>query len=148
MQAGKSSAEKPGYAWKVGAAVFSGLLFGIMLGVVSLLIRLVVGQEAFENSAGPIGSLLAAYILGGMVSGFVGGILFPFAGGQFGAILVGMASLVPITVIFGMRVFGPLASWDALEIGLSAAWTIILGTVGGLRVRRMFLEDPDLRLWW
>ena len=51
MEAGMSPVEKPGYAWKVGAGIFSGLLFGIMLGVVSLFIRLVVGREAFENSA-------------------------------------------------------------------------------------------------
>ena len=138
---------RAGYWWKVSAGLFSGIIFGAMLSIIAGVIRVIAGAARFEGRIGSFGKLVLLYLVGGVLSGLIGGVLHPFGRTSFGACGVGVIAAGPLSLIFGAWVFGPVSSWTSGEIVMSVAWTIGVGVYAGYQIRRMILTDPDLSDW-
>jgi hypothetical protein len=125
-----------GVKWGLGAA-------GVLCAWVTVvaLVNLVVNGSLTLRGRGQeyhILAIIAAYVVGGAVTGAIVGALRPLLRWKFGAAVVGAMAAVPLVGITVAR--SGFTSWEAADTFGVVFGALVLGGGGGLILRAFLLE--------
>jgi hypothetical protein len=114
-------------AWGVGL----GLAFAAVYSLYVAVLYLAEGSQPFDKLHTSLLKVIATYVIGGLTSGTVVGVMRPYLHIRFVAILVGITAAV--FVFFGIIVasHGMPWHWDRAGWGSLALCSFLLGSFGG-----------------
>ena len=113
--------------WGAGA----GFLLGCVYSVIALVIHATKGREPFEANDASLASVLFVYLGGGVVGGAIIGLLRPLAKWRFGAVIMGIAAMLPISLGVNLAVSPGISEWTIHNVNKTLLVAIILGGLGG-----------------
>jgi hypothetical protein len=122
-----------------------GLLFFALYSFVAVLIFLLRGSEPFDANGIPLGSVILAYFVGGLLGGAIAGLLRPFANRRIGAMIGGVVVMIPIFVAVTIGQFGAPLSWGVAEWAGALIPAAVLGILLGNRYWRWNVRRADER---
>ena len=111
--------------------ILRGLFLGSVYSAYVLLVYLIRGADAFSALGLTLGTLVAAYLGGGVVSGAVVGALRPLTKSHAGCIFVGTVAAVPTFLGVGLAMYGAFSQWTADDAGSVILAIAILGPLFG-----------------
>jgi hypothetical protein len=118
-----------------------GLFFGIFYSVFALIVYLFRGADAFNAYGLTLGSLVAAYALGGLISGAVVGALRPLTRWYAGHIVIGVAATIPAMLGVGLAMYGAFSRWTSEDVGSVVMAIVVLGPLFGHQEAKMNEAD-------
>jgi hypothetical protein len=107
------------------------LWFALFFSLVAITMTLLSGGEIIERQEVSLPASLVVYAFGGFTGGVILGLLRPVGRRRAGAALLGVVVMIPVGVIAGLIMLGPISHWDGPDwIGLIMT-TTLLGGIGG-----------------
>jgi hypothetical protein len=113
--------------WGIGWGLFAGVFYSL----VAFAIYAFQGSRPFESKGITLGSTLMVYIVGGLIGGTVVGLLRPLAKQRAGAMIVGVITMIPVSIGFVFILFGPMSRWGGGELFGVLFTAVFLGGYGG-----------------
>jgi hypothetical protein len=119
-----------------------GLWFALFFSLVACLMAALTGGEILERQGLSLPATIAFYVGGGCLGGAVVGLLRPLTAWKLGASLVGIVTMVPISLILGSLLYGPLDQWDLNSRMGMAMFSVLLGGLGGHTLWERRKDEP------
>jgi hypothetical protein len=127
------------HAWRrdLHEGVILALLVAAFYSVVTIVYYLVAGEVPFGELGISLAEALAAYCLGGLLSGIAYGILKPLARTTLSALFVGILIATPVFASFGF------VSDDPIGWPVAAAMTVFFGLIAGVSMSQTRAIDRE-----
>ena len=109
----------------------TGLAFATMYSLFAVFVFVLSGGQAFRDKDISLMKVVAAYYGGGALAGSLVGLLRPLAATLPGAILVGIAGFVAVSLGIGLVVFGWFLRWGPDEVITVAIMSVVFGGIFG-----------------
>ena len=116
--------------------------------VFALVIYSLQGAAAYDAYGLTLGKILLLYWAGGLVGGFMVGLLMPITRSRIGAALVGAVAAFPVFAGISLSIYGSEMEWGVVII-----CAVVLGGIGGVAMASTGgptwdeLNDMEEGLW-
>ncbi len=132
----------PGVGRRVVSGIRVGLFFAVAFSAIATILFALSGGRALGNSFTVLGSVIAVYAFGGIVSGSIFGLLRPLARWAWGAAILGSIVAVPAYagMLFATKGPGP---WTSDDTSGALLLSILIGSTSGIILRHRLM----LRGW-
>jgi hypothetical protein len=108
-----------------------GLRLGCVFSLLALGARVVAGSSGFDKVHTTVWAFVALYLVGGIVSGTIVGLLRPILRWRVGGLVTGIVATFPIALALRTMADG-FAPWDHFATELVVSFTLIVGGGCGL----------------
>ena len=119
--------------------VAAGACFAALYSGMAVVLYVLAGPAQFGDKGLTLRATVAAYAAGGLAGGALVGLLRPLARWRAGAMLVGVAAAVPLTLALTLAMRGHPAGWSEDVWGGGALAAVALGLGCGF----IAYEPPD-----
>jgi hypothetical protein len=128
-----------GLTWGLGFAAWFSLIAG--------LIYLIAPREHAGGPPVQLPHILTAYWAGGLVAGVLVGVLRPVTRYWWGAALVGLLAMIPISASIGLAMWGWFTDWTTINLQALLVYGSVVGPVGGILLwrRRVAAQGPNIK---
>jgi hypothetical protein len=116
-----------------------GLMFSAAFSLIALVIFVLSGGAAFDRSSGILIRVIAAYVVGGIASGAVFGLLRPLARWAIGAAVLGVIVMAPAYAGMRFAVQG-FAPWTMEDTSTVLTLAGIVGSMSGIVLRHRLIK--------
>jgi hypothetical protein len=127
-----------------GATLLKNVRWGIAygLGFASMFVLYVLGlfairgAQPFEHLGTTLTGCIVVYLVGGIMTGAVVGLLRPLLVTRRGAMVVGAVATVPTAAGAMLLVAGPIARWDKGEWVIPLVYSVLVGPLAASNLWR------------
>jgi hypothetical protein len=116
-----------------------GLMFTVVFSVMAVVVFVISGGTVFDRSFSTLGLVIAAYLVGGIASGALFGLLRPLARWAVGAAILGVVAAMPAYAAMRFAVDG-FTPWTADDTSTVLVLSSIIGGLGGLVLRHRLIK--------
>lgn len=115
-----------GVTWGVGMAMWFTLI--------ATVIYVIAGAQRLEGFPMTLPALIGTYCAGGILAGFVVGLLRPLGRRWWGAMLIGVVGAFLTMLSVGIAMEGWITRWDRSNFEAAVTYSLLAGPVTGLLV--------------
>jgi hypothetical protein len=139
MSVNRNEANQMGLFQRILWGIKSGATFGLAFTALALLVFLLGGERPFQAHHTSFTNVVVTYLLGGIGSGIIVGVLRPLTRTKAGAGMVGFIAAIPVSVLVRIAIVG-YQPWTVKDIILSFSVCLVLGVPVGVMYRDIFRD--------